>query len=952
MKKSYTYLNWCFVFLTLFFLNTTFNTTAFAQNATLTGQVIDRQTGESLPAANVIIEELQRGTATDMDGEYTIENIEPGTYTVIANFIGYRASEQTVELSADEVLQLDFELQSDMIGLDQVVVTGQAGMTRQREIGSSVGRIQAENLIGSTSNVESMIQGQVAGVNIMQTAGSSGAGGQIRIRGNVSVSMSNQPLIYIDGIRLRSEPYPNNVPPVGFAGRGANVQSTPINDIIPADIENVEIIKGAAATTLYGSEAAAGVIQIFTKMGSNIDRPIWHAEVEQGANFMRPFGTDEVPYIFLDPWLRTGHSQRYSMSVRGGDDRVQYYVSGNFSDSEGVLPNDTEDKYALRANFRSQLAENLYLRVNSAYTRHAIINTASGNNAQGLTLNAYRQDQNYIGSSRIEDIDQFLDYDIQTNNNRFMVGGTLNYQQASNLDHDFTVGYDYADSDLFQQRPVGFPGATQGIRSNQRWNYTTLTLDYTGTYNWRINPDLRFNFAWGGETVQTREASVTGHAEEFPGPGEPTLTSGARTLSFEDRIRIITGGFFGQSVIDFKDRYFLTLGLRVDGNSAFGEDLGLQPYPKVSFSYVLSDESFWDNSLGTLRLRAAYGHAGRAPGAFDAVRTWSPVGWGERVAYRAANVGNPDLGPERTKETEFGIDLSTFNDRLNIDFTYYYQNTTDALFNVRQIPSQGFLSSQLENIGELENQGIELTINGKIVERSNFGWNVGLNLATNQSKVLDLGEAANFSLDGNHGWIVEGQPVPVIRGDRITNPNEIGEPNLEENYHYGPNEPTHIIGISTSFDLPYGITLSARGEYQGGHYIYDGASLNTLARGVQFPTCFDAFDLINAGQSDQLTALDRSRCIPTNVRSDWFIYPADFFKLRELSLRIPLPIDLGPHGSSTFTVTGRNLWTWKNSEFPIFDPEITWRGAGDATRQIFEHIPPAASLTGTLRVTF
>lgn len=926
--------------------------TIVAQTATIQGVIIDGRTGESLPSANIFIEELRRGTSTDFDGRYEITNIEPGSYTVTFNFIGYRTDTREIELSAGQVLDLEVELLPDRIGLDQVVVTGQAGVARQREVGSSIGSIQVENIVTASSNVENLIQGQVTGVNVLQTAGSSGAGGQIRIRGNVSVSMSNQPLIYLDGIRLRSEPYPNNVPPVGFQGRGANIQATPINDISPADIESVEIIKGAAATTLYGSEAAAGVIQIFTKMGSNTDKPIWHAEVEQGANWLTPFGTDEEPYLFLDPWLRTSHNQRYSLSSRGGGDDLQYFVSGNYTKGQGVLPNDDENKYAMRANFRSRLTDKLILRINTGYTYHNVNNTASGNNAQGLTLNAYRQSQNYIGSAAKEDIDQFLDYDINTQNDRFIAGGTIFFQQLENLDHEFTVGFDYAASDLNQFRPVGFPGASQGIRSSQNWKFTTLTLDYTGTYNLRLNPDLRFNFAWGGETVETKELSITGHAEEFPGPGEPTLDSGARTLGFEDRIRGITGGVFGQTMIDFKDRYFLTLGLRVDGNSAFGEDLGLQPYPKVSFSYVVSDEDFWNDSWGSFRLRAAYGHAGRAPGAFDAVRTWNPVGWGERVAYRAANVGNPDLGPERTKETEVGLDISTFNDRLDAEFTYYYQRTTDALFNVRQIPSLGFLSSQLENVGELQNQGIELSLDASIIRKVDFGWNVGVSLSTNHSKVLDLGGASNFSLDGNHGWIVKGQPVPVIQGDRITNPDQVSDPVVQEDYNYGPNEPTHIINIRTSFDLPYNITLSARGEFQGGHYIYDGASLNTLARGVKFPTCSDAFGLIDAGQSDQLTAIQRSRCIPTNVLSDWFIYPADFFKLREVSVRVPIPIQFTESSATTFTLSGRNLWTWKNSDFPVFDPEISWRGAGDATRQIFEHIPPAASFAGTLKVTF
>lgn len=936
----------------LFICSFLFFSSADAQTATVQGVVTDEQSGESLPSATIFVEELERGASTDLDGRFEISNIEPGGYVLTINFVGYRTRTIELTLSAGEVRELEIELTSDMIGLDQIVVTGQAGVARQREVGTSIGSIQAENITTASSDVESLIQGQIAGVNVLQTAGSSGAGGQIRIRGNVSVSMSNQPLIYLDGIRLRSEPYPNNVPPVGFQGRGANVQATPINDIVPADIESVEIVKGAAATTLYGSEAAAGVIQIFTKMGSNTEKPIWHAEVEQGANWLTPFGTDEEPYLFLEPWKRAGYNQRYSLSTRGGADDLQYFVTGNYTTGQGVLPNDDESKYAIRANFRASLTDKLVVRVNSGYTYHNVNNTASGNNAQGLTLNVYRQDQNYIGSSLKEDIDQFLDYDINTQNDRFILGGTAFYQQLESLDHEFTVGFDYAASDLNQFRPVGYPGASQGIRSSQNWKFTTLTLDYTGTFNWRVNPDLRFNFAWGGETVETNEYSNIGHAEGFPGPGEPTLNSGARTLGFENRVRVITGGFFGQTMVDYKDRYFLTLGLRVDGNSAFGEDLGLQTYPKVSFSYVLSDEDFWKDNWGTLRLRAAYGHAGRAPGAFDAVRTWDPVGWGDRVAYRAENVGNPDLGPERTRETEFGFDLSTLNNRFDLDFTYYYQKTTDALFFVRQMPSTGFLSSQLENVGELQNQGIELSLNAKIIQSDNFGWSIGGSIATNQSEVLDLGGAPNFSLDGNHGWIIEGEPVPVIRGDRITNPDEIADPVIEEDYNYGPNEPTHVLNIRTSFDLPYDITFSARGEFQGGHYIYDGASLNTLARGVKFPTCSDAFSLIDGGQSDQLNALQRSRCIPTNVLSDWFIYPADFFKLREVSLRVPIPLQFTENSVTTFTLSGRNLWTWRNSDFPVFDPEITWRGAGDATRQIFEHIPPAASFAGTLKVTF
>src|SRR5690606_31361947 len=163
-------------------------------------------------------------------------------------------------------------------------------------------------------------------------------------------------------------------------------------------------------------------------------------------------------------------------------------------------------------------------------------------------------------------------------------------------------------------------------------------------------------------------------------------------LGFEERERVTNAGFFGQAVFDLHNRYFLTVGARVDGNSAFGEDFGLQTYPKVSASYIISDEAFWPASLGSTKLRAAWGQSGRAPGAFDAVRTYDPVGWGTDPAFVPLNVGNANIGPERTSELELGFETAQFNDRLTADFTWYRRKTTDALFEVRQIPSLGFLN--------------------------------------------------------------------------------------------------------------------------------------------------------------------------------------------------------------------------------------------------------------------
>jgi outer membrane receptor protein involved in Fe transport len=243
---------------------------------------------------------------------------------------------------------------------------------------------------------------------------------------------------------------------------------------------------------------------------------------------------------------------------------------------------------------------------------------------------------------------------------------------------------------------------------------------------------------------------VVAYSENYPAPTNPTVASGSLRNADENRLKNITGGAFTQALFGLKDKYFVTVGARVDGNSAFGEDFGFQTYPKASASWVVSDEGFWRENLGTLKLRAAYGQAGRAPTAFAAVQTWDPVGWGTSPAVRPLNLGDPNLGPERTTETEIGFDNTLFNGRFSVDFTWFKAVTDDALFFVRNVPTNGFLASSLSNAGKIEKSGIEAAINATLLEKTNLDIKAGLNVSTNQSKVLSLGGAPSFSI-GNFG---------------------------------------------------------------------------------------------------------------------------------------------------------------------------------------------------------
>jgi outer membrane receptor protein involved in Fe transport len=368
----------------------------------------------------------------------------------------------------------------------------------------------------------------------------------------------------------------------------------------------------------------------------------------------------------------------------------------------------------------------------------------------------------------------------------------------------------------------------------------------------------------------------------------------------------------------------------------------------------VSDEGFYPKALGTLKLRAAYGEAGRAPGAFDALRTYLPVGWGGQPAFRTNTVGDPDLGPERSKETELGLDATALDGRVSLDVTYYHTNTTDALMPVRQIPSLGFIASQLENVGRLRKHGAEIALNGDVVRTRPVTWNAGVTAAFNASKVVSLGGAPAFELN-RYGWIIEGQPVAVLRGRKVLNPDAVAAPQLDSAYLFGPSQPTRVIGLTSSLTFPHGIVLSARGDYQGGNYINEDASYEAISRAVQWPTCFDAYAKQSApNDQSKWTASERSFCDPVSARPDLFIFKADFFKLRDVTLRAPVPPRLlrGVRGAQ-LSVSVQNWWRWQSSDMRLFDPEMAGNdGFNQTVRYISEHIPAPATVLAQLRLTF
>jgi hypothetical protein len=518
-------------------------------------------------------------------------------------------------------------------------------------------------------------------------------------------------------------------------------------------------------------------------------------------------------------------------------------------------------------------------------------------------------------------------------------------------------------------------------------------LDYAGTWQTPIGESWASSFSFGGQRYDGEVRRINGFGDDFGGPGDKELDSGAITSASEFRREVTSGGFFLQERLGWIDRAFLTLGVRWDGFSTFGDDFGWATYPKAGAAYLISEHAFWPDWWETLKFRVALGYSGKAPGWFDAEKVWQEIGGDEaQPAVTPENLGNPELGPEKTREWELGFEGSFLNGRVSFDFNYFNQTTSDALVQTQQIPSSGFIGSQLINIGEVKNFGTETFLNVGILRMPYLDWEVGFRYSTHISEATDIGELDLISFGGSAGYNPEIRRcgyerdfinsamdsvcygVPGFWGDVVLNPDEVGvEPETEERY-LGPAYPTFSYGINTSVTVMRGLTLDILGEGQGGHVMVAGTARQNVRRG-EWPECeIDPAgrlpddpnftkgirDRVMDGEIEGITALQQFRC-QRNPRYDAWTMGADFFRLRQASLsyRLPQRFMMAGIRDATIRIAARNLFL--STDFLGIDPEAVedgslqgpTEGANDEFSRIGYYVlPPAKTFLLSLTLTF
>jgi len=766
-----------------------------------------------------------------------------------------------------------------------------------------------------------------------------------------------------------------------------------INDIPPNSIESVEIIKGPAAATLYGTEASNGVIQITTKSGSQGDAPTINFSTKQGAgwfrnavdrmptNYWRNPETGEIETLNMlalarergDNVFRTGHTQRYALSARGGGENIQYYVGGNFSEDEGIEVDNSSRKWAVKTKVSVTPTDNININTSLNYTsgQYNLSREAGSGGAMWALLYSSPQfldtpTRGYRSATPEayrEPFDDFQEF------NRTTVSAQADHEPTNWLTQQLTVGVDRVSENnqvVAEQMPEKFapfynPTTMAGFKNVDIREALNTTVDYSATLDIELTESLTSNTTGGVQYYRDHTEFISADGEQFPAPDLSAIDATARTFGGNSSVENITLGVFLQEQLALNDRLFVTGAVRADDNSAFGQDFGLILYPKASLSWVISDEPFWDDVpfVDQLKLRGAYGRTGSQPDAFASLRTYQPVtGTEDQPAVLTQFVGNSDLGPEVGEEFEAGFDLSAFEDRVGLEFTYYNQRTRDAILQRDVSPSRGFPETQFTNAGEIRNWGVEALLRGRPVSTENVEWGLNFNFAMNQNEVIDLiGDQEAIVLGSQQHRI--GYPVSAFFRRKVVSA-ELNDQGRAVNsmcadgkggtmpcadaprVYMGRPNPKFTGGFSTTLTLFDRLRFYAKMDFKSGH-----TKLNNTARA----RC-QVFQVCEANVRPEtvdpaVLAQYQSGGPLRNV----FYEDSDFAKLRAVSAQYTLPQKwVAPLGARrvTFGLAARNLLTWA-PDWTGLDPETMFLEGLDLEQN---SVPQLTSIQARLNISF
>jgi TonB-dependent starch-binding outer membrane protein SusC len=964
MKKRLHYFKWLLIFLLL-------PVTVMAQ-FTASGKITDKRTKEPIIGATVLVKGTTTGTVTNTDGNFSL-NIPTQSATLSISYVGYLSQETQVNSSSGA---LAIQLEEDITRLEEVVISGLASSVKRSNLGNAVSTVSARELTGTTNpqTLDGALYGKLTGANIVANSGAPGGGISMKLRGISTIIGSSEPLYIVDGVYMDNSAISSGINVVTAASRASGATSTQDNpanriaDLNPADIENIEVLKGPSAAAIYGARANAGVVIITTKRGREGKTNI---SFNQDIGFasalhllgMRNYTDERVLAGFNEAEVAKFQAARSAgklidyekelygekgllinsrISLSGGTEKTKFFISGTLQDEKGIIKNTGFKRKTIRANIDHKISNVFDFSINTNYINSSADRGITNNDNAGISYgvalsstvpwaNLFPDERGVYPNNPYASSNFLQTRDLSTINeetNRFLGGGSLNVnllrRNNSLLRLLLRGGFDYYNlaSTLY------FPESLQWQQSGLTATNGLYSKGSGLAFNTNASAFLLFNTSAGGIDLNSqlgvtrlsfRNDRVNTFATQLI-PGQQNLEQAGATQVFNRSLENQDFGYVFQQEANYQDKIIATAGIRFDKSNMIGDPNQLFAFPKVSLAVNLANFDFWHaETFNQVKLRAAYGESGGIPSA-NPVSLQAPkftVMVPSNISSQTGLVigvtrGSTNILPERSKELETGLDIGLFDNKVSLEATYYIKTVEDLILLANLPTSTGF-TNQYANVGTLRNRGVELSLGVAPVNTDAIRWNTKTNFWFNRSEITRL-DVAPFNLGGFSNAlgsfrIEQGKSATQIVGvvpDRGV--TQIGDatPKFQVSFY---NDITFLKNFQFSMLWHW---------KQGGQNINLTQLLTDLGQ-----TSYDYDDDQNGNGIPN--GVERTNALGSDTRV--WVQNSSYVKLREVALYYTIPgavtksFSKGAIEGIRLGVSGNNLLLF--SDYNSYDPEVS-----------------------------
>ncbi len=935
----------------------------------VTGTVSD-ESGMPLSGVSVIIKGTTKGVSTDFDGKFELKDVPQGA-TLEFSSVGFKTVDVRVSGSTVNV-----KMSEEAQEIEEVIVIGY-GTQKKGDVTTAITSVGTKDIDQRpVTSAAQAIQGRAAGVQVVQPNGQPGMGLAVRIRGNTSISASNDPLYVVDGIPMQD-----------------------ISGLAPTDIQDMQILKDASSSAIYGSRAANGVVLITTKQGlkdeptiainsyvgiSQVGKRIESLNTADYKELMDEIGVINIPNgltdrtDWFDETFRTSFTRNNQLSISNATEKTKYYLSAGHTKEDGVIRSTFFERYNIRLNLDTKIRKWLSFETNLSYSDYATngIITGTGANKAGVVLSVINTPKyapiwsdvegeyydNFYGgnfSHPVENISRQADNTYRTN--RFIGSASAVIQFSPNLKFKSTVAIDRLnrkDTRWLDPKLTRYGRNNYGTASDIRTNSTVMTFDNILTFDKNFgNHNLSLLAGTSGTTSKWDESYL--HASHF-------LSSDIKTLNAANKIEQNSGSsasewaimsYLGRISYNYDSKYLLTANFRADGSSKLAPGKRWGYFPSISVGWRLSKETFLQNVdwLSELKLRGGWGQVGNQAGISDygylqRYNIVRQVWWGTgsngdaMVTLTPNSFSNPELTWETTTQTNVGLDVALFSNRLSLAIDAYYKKTTDLLMDV-PLPSTSPIPSIYRNEGEMENKGIEFSVDSRNLV-GNFNWNTNFNISFNRNKLTKLtlqkvyyyGNLENATAE-SIVRITEGEPLGKFWGfvSEGVDPangmimykdiNGDGKISVTDKTYIGDPNPDFTFGLTNDFSYKnFTLNIFLQGTY--GNDIYNASRIET--EGMYKDQNQTPVVLNRWRTPGQITDIPKATQNTDNIRaSSRWVEDGSYLRIKSVTLSYNLPTEnLKQYGIRKIQpyLTAQNLYTW--SKYKGFDPEVNQGLAG------------------------